>query len=242
LKLHRVLPQIATDARAAIVTGDAGRIPVFARLLGTATRTWQTRELVVTEVQSDGEPILIACHGQGGFSTAILAEELIDSGVRSLIRIGSCGTLQPSISRGTVVLSTGCVRDDGTSASYLPLEVPTVPDAILLRLICEALERQNTRYVLGLTHCKDSYYSADPARKVRGRNWPERYEALTELGVAATEAEAAALFSVATVRGVVAAGMFVVGAAADPNDKRMAECAVAALSALRRLPSRARPT
>jgi len=232
MKLHRVLPEIDSPAQTAIVTGDADRIPVFAATLGKEVRSWQRRELVVTEVEGDGAPMLIACHGQGGFGTAILVEELIDSGVRAIVRVGSCGTLQPDVAKDTVVVSTGCVRDDGASASYLPIEVPAIPDTHLVHELCQSLRGHQLDYVLGLTHCKDSYYSADPSRRVFGRPWSERYRLLEELGVVATEAEAASLFAVSTVRRVRSAALFVVGAASDPQNELMLTCAVAAAAAL----------
>ncbi|MFE4176729.1 hypothetical protein ACFRR7_32590 [Streptomyces sp. NPDC056909] len=233
MRLHRVLPEIDSPARAAIVTGDADRIPVFADALGKASRSWQRRELVVTEVESDDGPLLIACHGQGGFSTAILVEELIDSGVRAIVRVGSCGTLQPDVAKDTVVISTGSVRDDGASASYLPIEVPAVPDTRLVLGLCRSLHGHQLDYTLGLTHCKDSYYSADPSRRVFGRDWAERYKLLEELGVVATEAEAASLFAVSAVRRARSAALFVVGAASDPENELMVRCAVVAADAMR---------
>jgi uridine phosphorylase len=232
MKLHRVLPEIESPAAAAIVTGDPDRIPVFATALGKPVRSWQRRELVVTEVQGDGPPMLVACHGQGGFGTAILVEELIDSGVRAIVRVGSCGTLQPDVARETVVVSTGCVRDDGTSANYLPIEVPAVPDVRLVHGLCRALEDRQLGYVLGLTHCRDAYYSADSTRRVLGRPWRERYALLADLGVVATEAEVGALFAVSTVRRVRAAALFVVGAASDPGNALVVDCAIVAAAAL----------
>jgi uridine phosphorylase len=235
VKLHRVLPEIDTRARAAIITGDADRIPVFAAALGKTRGSWSRRELIVTEVEEDEGPLLIACHGQGGFSTAILIEELIDSGVDAIVRVGSCGTLQPDIPKDSIILSTGSVRDDGASASYLPPDVPAIPDPRLLQFLQQRLAARSLDHVLGLTHCKDSYYAADPDRRVLGRPWGERYALLEELGVVATEAEAGALFAVAMVRRARSAAMFVVGAAADPENDLMVHCASAAAEALREL-------
>lgn len=232
MRLHRVLPPINTPAQVAIITGDADRVPVFAASLGRASRSWGSRELVVTEVEADTAIILIACHGQGGSSTAILVEELIDSGVRAIVRVGSCGALCADIPAGSIVVSTGCVRDDGTSVNYLPIEVPAIPDVELVHGICQSLRRRGLAYVPGLTHCRDAYYSADPSRRVLGRAWAERYSFLEQLGVVATEAEAASLFSVSIVRQVHSAGLFVVGAARDPRNEIMVACAAVAAEAL----------
>lgn len=71
--------------------------------------------------------MLIISTGMGGPSTAIAVEELARTGVRQMIRIGSCGALTPTLDLGDLVLVCGAVRDDGTSAGYLPAEYPPCP-------------------------------------------------------------------------------------------------------------------
>ena len=46
-----------------------------------------------TGTAPDGEPLTIQSTGMGGPSAAIVVEELIDLGARTLVRIGTCGAL-----------------------------------------------------------------------------------------------------------------------------------------------------
>lgn len=59
--------------------------------------------------------MLVTSTGIGAASCAIAVEELIQCGVHNLIRIGSCGALQPECTLGDLILVTGAIRDDGTS-------------------------------------------------------------------------------------------------------------------------------
>ncbi len=56
--------------------------------------------------------------GIGGASAGIATEELHNIGVRAMIRIGSCGALQPEVKLGDLVIVNGAVKDDGASKTY----------------------------------------------------------------------------------------------------------------------------
>ena len=58
----------------------------------------------------------------------IAVEELFAIGVRSMIRIGSCGSLQKEVKIGDLIIVNGAVRDDGASKSYIDPIFPAVPD------------------------------------------------------------------------------------------------------------------
>lgn len=62
-----------------------------------------------------------------GSSTAIAIEELKNIGIEAMIRIGSCGAVQPFVKVGDLVLVNAAVRDDGTSQTYINLKYPAVP-------------------------------------------------------------------------------------------------------------------
>ena len=66
----------------------------------------------------DGVAVSICSTGIGSPSAAIAIEELIRSGADTFIRVGTAGIMQPDITKGTVVIGTGAVRDEGY---YQPL-------------------------------------------------------------------------------------------------------------------------
>ncbi len=197
----------ATGARSAILTGDPTRVPWMAEAWGG---------LVVSEGDRRGfryvetADVVVIGTGIGAPATAIAAEELIELGIENLVRIGSCGGMAAQVKPGDLVVSTGAIRDEGTSRTYLPPEVPALPDFNLLTaLVAAAREETTVAWHVGLTHCKDAYYSEVPARTLDEDAARLRWATLARVGALATEMEAAALFAVAQVRGARAGAVLV---------------------------------
>lgn len=64
---------------------------------------------------ADGELLTIQSTGMGGPSAAIVCEELIELGARTLVRIGTCGAVNPDLAIGDIVTVTEAIAADGTS-------------------------------------------------------------------------------------------------------------------------------
>ncbi|MBC8092560.1 MAG: uridine phosphorylase [Pseudonocardia sp.] len=203
------LGDLKIRARTAVVTGNPDRVADLADALGPCALPWSRRGYVCIEAEHPTGPVLVASGGIGGPTTAILVEELWQLGVRQIVRVGTCGSMQPWVRAGDLVISCGAVRDEGTSGQYLPASVPAVPDPEMLASIAEAARRAGVRHHVGLTHSKDAYYAEMPDDLPLAAAWRERWAALRMVGVLGTEMEAAALFAVATVRRFRAAGIFV---------------------------------
>lgn len=190
-------------------TGDPDRIEVLAAAVGPIAARWSRRGYLVVEVTDGQGPLLVASTGIGGASAAIVVEELGRLGVRTFVRVGTCGSMQTSVRAGDLVLSTGAVRDDGASHAYLAPEVPAVPTFGLARAVVDEAERRGVRLHVGVTHCKDAYYAERADGFPRAPQWRDRWVELKAAGVLATEMEAAAVFAVAAARSWSAAAMFV---------------------------------
>ena len=65
----------------------------------------------------DGRPLTIQSTGMGGPSAAIVVEELIGLGARRLVRIGTCGALDPELELGELVAVERALPADGASAA-----------------------------------------------------------------------------------------------------------------------------
>jgi DeoD family purine-nucleoside phosphorylase len=137
---------------------------------------------------SDGELLTVQATGMGGPSAAIVCEELIALGATRLIRIGSCGALDPQLELGDLLAAETVLPADGTSAA-LGAEAPLAPDAELLARLLAAGARPAT------VASSDLFY--DP-RDGAAAAWAER-------GALAVEMEAATILQVAARRGVAAA-------------------------------------
>lgn len=208
MRLHH-LGEMHSDATTAILTGDPDRVPLLADHLGRVTGEWAQRGYMCAETETGGGPLLVCSTGIGGPSTAIAIEELAQLGVTRFVRVGTCGSIQRHINAGHLVVSTGSVRDEGTSHQYLPAEYPAVPDFALLRAVVKAAEDDGFTHFVGRTHCKDAYYAEKPDGFPLAEHWRARWAGLRSSGVLATEMEAATLFAVATVRSLQAAALFV---------------------------------
>lgn len=141
-----------------------------------------------TGVARDGEPLSVQATGMGGPSAAIVAEELIDLGARTLIRIGTCGAIHEGFELGELTAATAVIGADGTSAALGAAPRLAPDDGLTASLIAAG-----ARPVTALS--TDLFY--DPRADLPA-GW------LAD-GADVVEMEAAALLAVAGRRGVAAA-------------------------------------
>jgi uridine phosphorylase len=139
-------------------------------------------------VAPDGEALTIQATGMGGPSAAIVVEELIALGARSLVRIGTCAALVDELALGDLLAAESVLPADGASAA-LGANGALTPDPGLLARLEAAGARPAT------VVSSDLFY--DPREGQVGA-WVER-------GAVAVEMEAAAILRVAARRGVEAA-------------------------------------
>ncbi len=134
-----------------------------------------------TGVAPDGELMSVQATGMGAPSAAIVIEELIGLGARVLVRIGTCGAFDSSLSLGELVTASRVLSGDGASRALGAPEVQ-VPDAGLTAAL------QAAGGGAGVT-CISSDLFYDPRTEP-----PE--------GAQVVEMEAAVLCRIAELRGV----------------------------------------
>ncbi len=138
--------------------------------------------------------------GIGAPIAAAFLEELIAFGVRRVVSIGSAGSLQPGLGIGDLVVCERAIRDEGVSHHYLPAGVYAQPSERLTQALADALQEGERTCRRGTTWTIDAPYRETVA-EVR------HYQSE---GVCTVEMEAAALFAVATRRGIDLAAGFAV--------------------------------
>lgn len=231
-----------------ILPGDPKRVPKIAALLDDPYPVADQREFCTWNGSLAGRPVTVTSTGIGGPSAAIAVEELVQSGAHTLLRVGTCGAIQPELKVGTLVIPTGAVRKEGTGCAYLPLEFPAVPDYTVVRALEQAARRRGLPHRLGVVESKDSFYGQhDPDGVPVRRMLKEKWKMWEEAGVLASEMECATLFLTAAVRRVRAGAVLLVcnNHAWDRPDQTveedfevtpMLETAVEALSTLMAFP------
>jgi uridine phosphorylase len=124
-------------AERVLVPGDPGRALLLAQALLEAPKMFNHHRGLwgYTGAARDGELLTIQSTGMGGPSAAIVLSELIDLGARRLIRVGTCGALDPGLGLGEVIYAAQAIAADGTSRALgggdsaratLALDVPAV--------------------------------------------------------------------------------------------------------------------
>ncbi len=137
-----------------------------------------------------GKPVSVQASGMGCPSAGIVIEELVTLGVRRILRVGTCGGLQPDMKLGDLIVALTAVPADGT-VQHLVRE-PHVPTADweLVHGAVHAAKELGKPVRVGPIVSSDLFYNPDDGQY---RRWSER-------GVLAVEMEAAVLFTLGALR------------------------------------------
>jgi DeoD family purine-nucleoside phosphorylase len=140
-----------------------------------------------------GKEVSVQATGMGCPSAAIVTEELIQLGAKNLLRVGTCGGYSRGLRLGDLIVATSAAAQDGTVSS-ITRGVPYAPAAHfdLVHAAHHAAQSAGRRTFVGQVVSSDLFYdpTEDPATL-----WGD-------LGVLAVEMEAAAIFTIAAMRGV----------------------------------------
>jgi purine-nucleoside phosphorylase len=142
------------------------------------TGTWQ------------GVPVSVQGSGMGMPSASIYTHELInDYGVKSLLRIGSCGALADDLQLGDVIAAIGSATDSNMNRTRFDglVDYAPVADFGLLRTAADVAERRGIALRVGPILAADAFYT----------DRPDLYDTLADYGVLAVEMESAAIYTIA---------------------------------------------
>jgi uridine phosphorylase len=192
-------------ADAVLLPGDPERVGKVTDEWDEATVVADHREYRTATGTDDGTPISVTSTGIGSPSAAIAVEELARVGADTLIRVGSCGGIQPETDIGDLVITSGAVRQEGTSTEYVREDYPAVADHAVVAALAAAAERLDYDYHVGLTASTDSFYagqSRDGFEGFRARGSEDDIEELVAAGVLNFEMEASAILTLANIYGL----------------------------------------
>jgi uridine phosphorylase len=169
-------------AKVALLPGDPGRVEGLARFapLADARELANKREYRTWLAYASGVPVLVTSTGIGGPSAAIALDELAQLGVRTFLRVGTTGAIQPDLEIGTVVVTTGAVRLDGASTHYAPIEYPAVADHDVVAAALEAARALGVPYRAGVSASTDTFYPGQERYDSFTGYVPRRFQGATE--------------------------------------------------------------
>lgn len=162
-----------------------------------ATETFLTEARLVNDVRGmlgytglwRGHRVSIHGSGMGMASLSIYANELIrDYGVKTLIRIGSCGAMQMHVGlRDVIIAITATTMATPSSGIFRELNFAPHADWSLLRAAVTAAEAKGVGLHVGGIYSSDVFYDERP----------DLNEIMTRHGILGVEMEAAELYNLA---------------------------------------------
>ncbi len=205
-KMHVALTAEELDgATLALVPGDPARVARIAELLDDPVHLASNREFTTWRGSVEGRALVVTSTGVGGPSTSIAVEELAQLGVRTFVRVGTTGSIQPDLPVGHLVITQAAVRLDGASRHFAPLEYPAASTFACTRALVDAAIDRDAPHRVGITASSDTFYpgqerydtvAGDVTAAMRGSLAEWR-----RIGVLNYEMESATLFTMCATNG-----------------------------------------
>jgi len=171
------------------------------KLKKSALKRLRFPSMVYCSTAIDGKQISVFGTPFGAPQAAVILERLIAMGARKILTIGCCGSLQPDLEIGHVVIPTEALSEEGTSVHYpLPKGTVTKASKKIVQLCKVQCEEKNFKFALGKVWTTDALF----------RETKEKVEHYSAAGLLAVEMEMSALFTVAAYRKVHLGGFMVI--------------------------------
>lgn len=141
----------------------------------------------------NGQRISVMGSGMGIPSLSIYAHELFSQyGVQSIVRVGSCGSVQPGVRVRDLVIAMGASTDSAVNRKRLSgFDFAALADYRLLERVVRRADAKGQAVHVGNVFSADLFYEPEP----------ELFSRMTRMGILAVEMEAAGLYGVAAELG-----------------------------------------
>ncbi|MFD1341621.1 purine-nucleoside phosphorylase [Litorisediminicola beolgyonensis] len=190
-------------AETVLMPGDPYRAKWAAeRFLDSPKLVNETRGMLGYTGTWKGQKVTIQGSGMGMPSLSIYANELIhDYGAKTLIRIGSCGGMQPQIGlRDLILAMTASTLSTPSRGMFRELNFAPCADWGLLKAAADAAAARDHKTHIGGIYSSDVFYDERP----------DLNEQMTRHGILGVEMEAAELYILAARHGVRALAVLTV--------------------------------
>jgi purine-nucleoside phosphorylase len=186
-------------AETVIMAGDPLRVKLMSeKFLEDAVQFNNVRGMLGYTGTYKGKRVSVMGHGMGMPSIGIYTYELYNFyGVKTIIRVGSAGSMQKDLHIGDIAIAMGACTNSNYADQYeLPGTFAPIADFALARAAAEACERFGYHYMVGNVLSSDVFYGENP----HNDKW-------INMGVMAVEMEIAALYMNAARSGNRALGI-----------------------------------
>ncbi len=145
-----------------------------------------TRGSAMSAIHSEKHGVSLINFNIGAPTCAIIVELLATIEPKAVLLLGMCGGLHRSLKVGDFILPMAAIRGEGTTAHFLPPEVPSLPTFKVQKFVSDVLVERGIEYRTGVIHTTDyRFWEFNPGFK----------EILYSQRVIGIEMETAALFT-----------------------------------------------
>jgi uridine phosphorylase len=184
----------------ALIPGPKERADMLLKLLDNPQKNFTFLDYEMHSGTLDGKRVTVGNGGRYAPDTAITTEILCGAGAQSLIRVGSCGSLQENVKIGDLVIVTGALRGEGTSRYYVAENFSTTAHADIVNALKAAAESLKARYHLGRIFTTDALF----------QETPELIQQLNEQNISSIDMVTSTFLTIAQVRGKKAGAVLAV--------------------------------
>lgn len=178
-----------------LTCGDPARAEKISQKLENTRCLAKNREYWTYLGTHKGVPVTVTSHGVGAGGAAIAFESLWRAGAKAIIRVGTCGGMQPQVGAGSIVVATGACREDGVTDKMIPPAYPAIAHDEVVGALMAAAGTLGTPVHKGLVLTQALFYPGLLESKI---------PLYAKAGVLAMENEVAGLLVVASLHGVKA--------------------------------------
>jgi uridine phosphorylase len=175
----------------ALIPGPKERSDLILKTMADAQKNFSFLDYEMHTGNVDGKRVTVGNGGRFAPDTAITTEILCGAGAESLIRVGSCGSLQAHVKIGDLVIVTGALRGDGTSRYYVAENFSTVAHPAMVNALRRAADSLGVFYHLGWIFTTDALF----------QETPELIRQLNEQNISSIDMVTSTFLTIAQVRG-----------------------------------------
>ncbi|WP_462173600.1 purine-nucleoside phosphorylase [Pseudoalteromonas xiamenensis] len=189
--------EVGAFADTVLLPGDPLRAKFIAETyLTDVTQVNAVRNMLGFTGYYKGKRVSVMGTGMGIPSCALYATELVTHfGVKQLIRVGSCGTVQDDIALGNIVIAMGASTDSKTNRMrFAGHDFAALADFSLLNQVVTTAQQHAIPIRVGNVFSSDLFYTPEP----------DMFDVIKRMGVLGIEMEAAGLYGVASFYGAKA--------------------------------------
>jgi len=184
-------------AETVLMPGDPLRAKYIAdKWLKAARQVTDVRNMWGYTGRYRSKPCSVMASGMGIPSASIYCHELCSEyGVKRLIRVGSCGSVQPSVKLRDIVIAMGASTDSGVNRMrFRGYDLAAIASFGLVRDAVRLAEKRKLSFHVGNVFSADLFYTPEP----------EMFEVMRKYRIVGVEMEAAGIYGVAAEFGVEA--------------------------------------